>query len=327
LSNSNVRKFDVLATFACIGTLVFWSGGPNFIKFLTGHLDSWTQNMLRYIAACLFWLPFLLFLFKKKRVDKSVWRKALLPAVPNLAMQSLWAAGFYYIGPAFMVLLNKSSIIWIAGFSLIFFADERPLLKSSRFWLGASLSVIGVIGVLLFKEDFATTKTITGVIIALVTAVMWSIYAISVKIAFKNVDSRAGFSVISIYTVFGLCVLAFIFGRPQDCLQIGAWPWACVIISGVTAIGLGHVLFYVAIKRIGATIPTLVILAQPFTVFVISSMFFGESLNGFQWLFGVVLLAGAALAIWSQQYLGHERLKPGQSGDKKSRPLDVSGED
>ena len=127
--NNHVRKFDVLATFACIGTVLFWSGGPIFIKFLTGHLDSWTQNMLRYLAACLFWLPFLLFLIKKRRVEKSVWRKALLPAVPNLAFQSLWAVGFYYIDPTFLVLLNQSSIIWIAGFSLIFFAMKGRCLK------------------------------------------------------------------------------------------------------------------------------------------------------------------------------------------------------
>ncbi len=303
MNGANVRKFDVLATVACIGTLLFWSIGPNFIKILTGHLDLWTQNFLRYLAACLFWLPFLVFLIKKKRVNKSIWRKALLPAVPNIAMQSLWAAGFYYIEPAFLVLLTKTSVIWIAVFSFIFFVDERPLLKSNRFWLGMALSVIGVIGVLVFKEDFATTKTIIGVFIALSTSIMWATYTILAKISFKDIDSRAGFSVISIYTVLGLFLLAMIFGRPRDCLEMGAWPWTCVIVSGVTAIGLGHVLYYEVIKRIGVTIPSLVILSQPFTVFAISSVLFGEFLNGHQWFFGVILLAGSALAIWAQQHL------------------------
>jgi len=301
--NNHIKKFDVTATLACAGTLLFWSVGPNFIKFLTGHLDSWTQNMLRYLAACLFWLPFLLFLIKKRRVDKSVWRRALLPAVPNLAMQSLWAAAFYYIDPAFMVLLTKFSVIWIAGFSFVFFADERALIKSKRFWLAVALSAIGVVGVVLYKEDFTTVKTITGIVIALAVSVMWGVYTVSVKIAFKDIDSRVGFSVISIYTLFGLFVLALIFGRPQECLHMGSWPWVCVVVSGVTAIGLGHVLYYAAIKRIGATIPNLVILSQPFTVFAISSIFFGEFLNGLQWLFGVVLLAGAAFAIWAHQHL------------------------
>jgi drug/metabolite transporter (DMT)-like permease len=75
------------------------------------------------------------------------------------------------------------------------------------------------------------------------------------------------------------------------------------VISGVTAISLGHVLYYVAIKRIGATIPLLVILSQPFIVLAISNMVFGESLNAVQLLFGVVLLLGSAFALWAQQDL------------------------
>jgi len=301
--HANIRKFDLSATFACVGVLFFWSLGPIFISYLTGYLDSWTQNLLRYSAACLFWLPFLLLSIKRKRLDTRIWRRAVLPAAANIVMQSLWAGAFYYIGPAFMVLLTKTSVIWIAGFSFAFFVDERPLVKSKRFWLGLVLSMIGVIGVVYYKEDFAATRTITGIVIALAAAFMWGMYTVSVKIAFRDIDSRNGFSVISIYTVAGLCVFALLFGRLGECVKMGAWQWACVVISGVTAIALGHVLYYAAIKRIGATIPALVILSQPFTVLAISNVVFREALNILQLLFGVVLLAGSALAIWAQQHL------------------------
>ena len=299
----NIRKIDLSATFACVGVLFFWSLGPIFISYLTGYVDSWTQNLLRYSAACLFWLPFLLFSIKTKQLDTRIWRRAILPAVANIIFQSLWAGAFYYIGPAFMVLLTKTSVIWIAGFSFALFADERPLVKSKRFWLGLALSVIGVIGVLYYKVDLAATRTITGIVIALATAFMWGVYTISVRIAFRDIDSRSGFSVISIYTVAGLCVLAVLFGRPQDCVAMGLWQWACVVISGVMCIAFGHVLYYAAMRRIGATIPALVILAQPFAVLAISNVVFGESLNVFQLVFGLVLFAGAALAIWAQQHL------------------------
>ncbi|MHC4693263.1 MAG: DMT family transporter [Planctomycetota bacterium] len=299
----NTKKFDITATFACLGTLSFWAFGPIFIKYLTGCVDSWTQNLLRYSAACLFWLPFLLYAIRKKRFEPKIWRKALLPAVPNIVMQSLWAGGFYFLGPAFMVLLTKTSVVWVAAFSFILFADERALIKSKYFWLGLALSAIGVVGVMYYKDDFAATKTLIGIVIALVTAFTWALYTISVKIAFKDIDSLHGFSVISIYTVAGLFVLALLFGDLQDCVTMTAWQWACAVISGVTAISLGHVLYYVAIKRIGATIPLLVILSQPFIVLAISNIVFGESLNAIQLLFGVVLLLGSAFALWAQQDL------------------------
>ncbi|MBW8042236.1 MAG: DMT family transporter [Planctomycetes bacterium] len=299
----NKGKFDITATFACLGTLFFWAFGPIFIKYLADYVDLWTQNLLRYSVACLFWLPFLLFAIKRKRFDTKIWRKALLPAVANIVMQCFWAGGFYYLGPAFMVMLTKSSIIWVVAFSFILFADERALIRSKHFWLGLALSAIGVVGVMYYKEDFAATKTLIGIIIALACAFTWAIYTISVKIAFKDNASHHSFSVISIYTVAGLFVLALLFGKVQECVTMGAWRWACVVISGVTAISLGHVLYYVAIKRIGATIPALVILSQPFIVFAISRIVFGESLNTIQLLFGVVLLIGSALALWAQQHL------------------------
>lgn len=300
---ANIRKFDISATFACIGTLAFWSLGPNFIKYLTGYVDLWTQNLLRYSVACLFWMPFLLYGLKAKRIGAEVWRKACLPAAANIVFQSLWAAAFYYIDPAFMVLLTKSSVIWIAGFSLIFFASERSLVRSSRFWLGLVLSVIGVIGVVYHKEDFVGSMTLAGIIIGLMAAVMWAVYTLSVRIAFRDIDSRSGFSVISIYTVTGLFILGIRFGNLSDCVRMGAGRWAVVVVSAVVSIALAHVLYYAAIRRIGATVPATVILAQPFTVLAISHFAFGESMSGLQILFGIILLAGSALAIWAQQHL------------------------
>jgi len=291
------------ATLACLAALVCWSVGPIFIKYLTGHLDLWTQNLLRYLSACLFWLPFLLASVHKRRLDRSVWRRAIVPGAANIILQSFWAGAFYYIDPAFMNLIVKSSVIWIAGFSLVFFAEERGLIRSGRFWSGLILSTAGVVGVLVSKEDFGSRQTTTGILIALAAAFFWGLYTVFVRIAFRNIDSRAGFGVISIYTVAGLAVLAAVFGDIGQSASMPPWPWACVVISGIISIALSHVLYYAAMRRIGATIPSLVLLATPFTVLAISHVVFGESLNGLQLLFGVILLAGAALAIWSQQHL------------------------
>ena len=296
------RKINLTATFGCLGALIGWSIGPIFIKYLTGYLDAWTQNALRYSVASLFWLPFLLSSIRAKRLDGRVWRKALVPAGANVVMQSLWAAAFYYIGPAFMVLLTKTNIIWVAAFSLVVFPDERKLVHSTRFWAGLMLSVTGLIGVMYYRVDLAA-QTATGIAIALTAAFAWGVYTISARIAFRDIPSSSAFSVTSIYTSAGLIILALLFGRVGDCATIGAWEWACVIISAVVAIALAHAAYYAAMKRIGATIPALVILAQPLLVLAMSSVVFDESFRLVQLLFAVALLIGSALAIWAQQHL------------------------
>ena len=296
-------RIDMVATAACLGALLFWSLGPIFIKYLSGYTDSWTQNALRYSVACLFWLPFLVYITAKGNFARRTWRRAILPSFANLAMQSLWAAGFYYLDPAFMTLLTKTSVFWIAGFSLMFFPEERPLARSRRFWLGLLLSVLGMLGVLYFKEDFTARGTLIGIVIALAEAFMWGVYTIAVKIAFRDTDSRSSFSVMSIYAAIGMWICAFLLGEPQRALALDIRTWAAVVFSGVASIALAHVLYYAAIRRIGATIPMLVILAQPFVVFSLSSAIYHERLSGLQLLFGAALLLGSALSVWAQQHL------------------------
>ena len=297
------KKVDLLATTAIIGSLCCWSAGPIFIKYFTGYIDFWTQNFLRYLTACIFWLPFLIYSVRKRKVKNIIWKIALLPAAANVVMQCFWAASFYYIDPTFMNLLIKSSLVWIAIFSIVFFEDERPLVRSKRFWLGLTLSVAGVCGVLACKEGFAERTTIIGIILALFAAFFWAVYTLTVRAAFKQADSRISFAVICIYTVLGLGLLELIFGEFAESLHMGVRQWLYLIISGIIPIAISHVLYYMAIKRIGATIPSLVLLASPFTVLAGSYIVFGETLSALQVVFGLVLIAGSALAIWAQEHL------------------------
>jgi len=277
--------------------------GPIFIKFLTGSLDSFTQNALRYAVACLFALPFLWLVARHRRMDGRVWRKAIWPAIPNVLMQTLWAASFYYADPALVSLLSETNILWIIALSVILIAEERRLLGSWRFWAGLALSITGVLGVLYNKRDFAASGTRIGIALALGQAVFSALYAILIKKNIGQINSQVGFFVVSLYTTAALWVLALIWGHPGQALNIGLRDWTFVVVSGVTAITLGHTLYYAAIKRIGATIPSLVILAQPFGVLILSRIVFGEQMNGWQLAFGVVLLSGAACAIWARRDL------------------------
>ena len=307
MNKLTTRRFDLPATFACIFVIISWSVNPIFVKYLTYDTDVWTQNLLRYIVACLFWLPVLIWAISKGRVDKKIWYRSLIPVIANVIMQSLWVMAFYYIDPAFMNLLDKSSFLWIMVLSLFLFTEERVLLRSRRFWTSVILSITGIAGVMLFDKRFGTLQTTVGILLVLSAAILWSIYTVSVKIAFKDIDSRYGFSVISIYTVIGLFIPALFVGDLKQSFSLGAKPWIYIIVSSILSIALSHVFYYTAIKRIGAMIPALSLLATPFIVIVLSGIFFKERLNGWQLFSGILLLAGCALAIWSQEHLNPQK--------------------
>lgn len=301
MSKSTPRLLISLAAISCIGTLICWSSAPLFIKYLTGYLDLWTQNLLRYAAACLFWLPFLFVAAKKGQLPKAVWKRALLPSIPNILMQTLWAAAFYYIDPGFASLLSTTAFLWAIVLSVIFFADERQHLSSRLFRLSVILSLVGLMGVMFFHPAFTHSYTIIGIAIIMLYGLIWGLYAVAVKVAFRGIDSRTGFSVVSIYTVVALFILTMFMGQPSKCLEMPFSGWNAVVISGVTGIALGHVFYYISLRRLGATTPSLVQLAQPFIVVVISYFLFSEKLSVPQLVFGVVLVAGSALAILAKK--------------------------
>jgi drug/metabolite transporter (DMT)-like permease len=301
MSKSTPRLLTSLAALSCIGTLICWSSAPLFIKYLTGYLDLWTQNLLRYGAACLFWLPFLLIAAKSGQLPKTVWKRALLPFIPNIIMQNLWAAAFYYIDPGFASLLSTTAFLWVIILSVIFFADERQHLSNRLFRLSIILSLVGLMGVMFFHPAFTHSYTIIGIAIIMLYGLIWGLYGVAVKVAFRGIDSRIGFSVVSIYTVVALSILTIFMGQPSKCLELSFNGWTVIVISGVTGIALGHVFYYISIRRLGATTPSLVQLTQPFIVVVISYFVFSEKLSVPQLVFGVILVAGSALAILAKK--------------------------
>lgn len=301
--NKHQHHFDIIATLCCAGFVGCWTIGALQIEYLTGELDVWTQNFGRYVVACLFWMPFLLYHLGRGRVPRRLWLAAIPVFAGNMVMQVCWAGSFYFAEPGFIALLNKTSVIWVAGFSLIFFVDERALLKSIYFWIGLCCSLSGLVGVILFQEGFSVRTSLGGAILPIASSIAWAVYTLTAKVMFKGIDSRISFAVMTLYMVAGLGTLTVIFGTPSQLAAMDVKGWANLVSSGISAIALAHVFYYIAIHRIGATIPAMTLLATPFCTIIASRLVYGETLTLGQLAFGAVLISGAAAAILAQRDL------------------------
>ncbi len=276
---------------------------PLIIKYIAAYMDFWTQNFLRYLTVAIMMLPFVLLSKRKNAFKKDLWRKTLIIGVINVLLQSAWGAAFYYINPALITLLSKTSVLWTVSIAIIFFTDERPLARSPAFWLSFCIVIVGLVGITVSKENFSSSSSITGIILTLIFAFIWAIYTIAVKILLKNEDSTVSFTLVSIYTTIGLGICAFCWGKPLQCANFTFKLWFLIVLSSITGIFISHTTFYSAIKRIGSSIPTLVLLVQPFLVLIVSRSMFSEHLKSAQWFFGILLIAGAALAIKAEEHL------------------------
>jgi len=270
------------------------------LKYLTHHVpDGFTTNMIRYPIATIVYLPLLVSTVRRGHSLGRFWITALVPAIVNIISQTLFAIAPYYMNAGVMSFLLRLSTIWSILLAFTLFADERPLARSPLFWSGA---VIGLVGFLLMaiygNPEFRLTTA--GILIVLVCSLFWGLYDVTVRHTMGRLHPLVVFGVIGNYSSIGLLLLGPV-GEPSSVLRLEPWPLAMLVISAFIGISAAHGMYYVALQRLGVAVPAIVMLATPFVSIMVSAIFLGERFTALQWIGGLTLLGGAALALLSRQ--------------------------
>jgi len=290
----NKATIALILFMLCSGTI------PLFLKYFTPYIDGWTANGYRYAVAALMYLPFLLIKIKAKKVDSKVWKLALIPTAFNIVLQSTWAWAPYYIDPGLIGFLGRSTLIWSIIGSFILFSDERPLLGSKRFWFGLVIAIIGFTGLSLGGKDIPYGGTLFGIILVLTSCLFMSAYLLSVRYYFRKTDSRIAFSVIALYTSIGTIIMMLFLGETMAFIRLPLKINFLIVLSAIIGIGVAHVLYYVAQKRLGSAISSSAVLLSAFYTAFLSSFIFDEKLTIFQWVAGLLITIGGVLLLTAQ---------------------------
>ena len=142
-----------------------------------------------------------------------------------------------------------------------------------------------------------------GVILVFFTSIGWAGYQVSVRSTMADVDSRTAFGMIAAITSTGLVVSMFSFGQPQRALLLPTRMILMVLLSGAVGIAGAHLLFYIALKRIGLAIATSANIVSAVVTALFSRILFGEDLSPTQWFGGVALVGGGILLTLAQSHL------------------------
>ncbi|MFH1741712.1 MAG: DMT family transporter, partial [bacterium] len=228
-------------------------------------------------------------------------RRALFPTAFNLVAQTLWAWAPYFLEPAIMAFLVKVSGVFAVLGSLFIFRDESKLLGSRFFWSGLAFCLLGFVGMAFLGHEIPSGSTLVGIVVIVSCGAFFAWYGVAVRWAMGGVDARISFGIISVYTSLGTIGLMFLFGEPGRMMDMSVNRMLVLALSAVLGIATAHVLFYIAIERIGVAISTGCQLLSPFGTAVGSFFIFHEVLTSGQWLSGSILLAGCGLLLWSQE--------------------------
>jgi drug/metabolite transporter (DMT)-like permease len=285
---------------ALLATVVVWSTPPIFQFWLARSFDPWTQNFYRYAAGFLVMSPFLWWMTRR---DVAVWRRVAWrgcgwAAVPNVVHQVAQTMAVVLLMPGVYALLGRISVVFTAVLAVVMFADERWIARSTRFTLGISCGLLGLAGLAWSEGGFGTeVKTTAGFGLGLLAAGGWALYGILVKKHTAESGPTLGFGVISFFTTALLMPFMVVFGDPAAVLRADLWTNTVLLGSGILSIGLGHWLYYIGIRELGAAPSQAALLLCPLGTMLLSAGLFGETFHPGQLVSGVVLLCGALFAL------------------------------
>jgi len=285
---------------ALLATVVIWSSPPIFQYWLASSFDTWTQNFYRYLAGFLAMAPFLLWMAWRapRRIPMRDWIGCGLAAIPNVVHQIAQTVAVVLLWPGVYALLGRLSVVFTAILAVIFFADERWIARSWKFLAGAVLALLGVAGLVWAPgQGISGAETWTGLLLALAAALGWATYGILVKKFTRQAGPTLGFGVVSFFTTLLLLPGMLFFGDAATLFRVDAWTNFVLFASGVVSIGLGHWLYYIGIREVGAAPSQAALLLCPLGTMMLSAGLFGEIFRLEQIAAGAVLLIGAFLAL------------------------------
>ncbi|HYK91211.1 MAG TPA: DMT family transporter [Acidobacteriota bacterium] len=291
-----MKKRASPAFLALLVSILSWSSIPLFLKYFTDSLDAWTVNGVRYAFSALLMLPGLRVRTAGSEKQRSLWSSALVPACVNTAGQVGWALIPYYVTASVMAFGIRASFLFTILGSLWLLPEERYLLRSRPFWLGA-VSCIAGLSALFWASLRQASASVPGLLILLSCAAVWGFYGITVRKFMKDHQPHRSFAAISLYTSGILTVLMLSFGRVSALARLSPGNLSLLALSSVLGIALAHVLMYYVLNRLGPIVESGAEMLAPFLTFCGAALIFGERLSALQWTGGLGVIAGCVLMV------------------------------
>jgi drug/metabolite transporter (DMT)-like permease len=164
----------------------------------------------------------------------------------------------------------------------------------AREWAGIGVSFAGVVLIAVGAEDRLSSHA-GGIVLAIVTAATFAAYSVGVVPLMRRYSP---YRISAVTALIGSLLLG-LSGSWQLARQswdVGALAWAAVLYGALAAVGVGNLLWFKLIDRVGPGRAAVYLNLQPFLGAVFAVLVISESLKPVQIAGGAVVGAGIALA-------------------------------
>lgn len=285
--NWTVSSVDLML----IAMSIVWGLNFTAIKGAVSEFQPLTFNTIRFAISSLFLLGLLWLRERSIRVHrKDLARFVLLAIIGNTAYQM-----FFINGIALTTATNSALILATTPIFIILFGALLNVEKvTSRIVQGVILSFIGVVMIVLGTGNSLTfsNQSLLGDLLIVANPICWSIYTVLSKPMLKEYSPLKLTAVTMAIGAVPLVLVGIPSLGTQNWAEISTSSWVGLGFSAFLAIGLGYVIWYTGVSRIGSAKTSLY--DNLVTVFAVASawIILSESMTWIQ-ILGAVLVFGS----------------------------------
>jgi len=269
---------------------VLWGAAYLFTRSAVPAFGPVPLVALRFAIAVVVLLP-VLWLRGGLPVLAQFPRQLLINGIPLTALPfALLSWGALYLGAGMIAVLNATAPMFAALIAHFVLKDRLSG------WRALGL-VVGLAGVALLtwgNVSFKDGNAWLALAVVLGTAMLWGVGATYTKRHFGNTDP--------VVTTFGSLGAACLFLAPAAWAM---WPaaapsaraWAEMAFLGVASSGLGMLMYFRLLRRIGPVRAMSVTFLSPLVAMVSGALYLGESLTLQMMAGAAVVLLGTALSL------------------------------
>ena len=286
-----VAHRDRTADLMLAGTILIWALNFTVTRYVLEHgFQPLVYSTVRYGIAATLFASFTYAYEGSLRV-----RKRDIVIVLVAAAFGIWLNQLSYVYA--IKLTNASTTALILGSTPIFAALIAYAIglerMSSRFWLAAAVSFLGVSLVAIGSGE--VRGDVKGDLLGVATAATWAAYSVAIAPLMRRYSP---YRISAVVLVIGWLVIAAT-AVPQLGKQnwdLGWEVWALLAFAVLGPLVLTNILWFKAVDRVGPSHATLFANAQPFVAVIFAVLLLGETLSWLQIVGGVAIGVGIWMA-------------------------------
>lgn len=277
-----------------IGVQVIWALQVVVVKWAVGIWESLAYAGIRFAVGGLLFAAFVLWREGSLRVTRRhAWRIALCSAIGVLFNQVTFMRAAETTTAATISLMMASA----PAFAAIFAAMAGHERVGRRHWAGVVVAVLGVALILRGGGADLDFSSLEGDIWALLAASSFALFTVLLRPVVAEY-SASRVSALSLLMGGGmLLVISWPSILRQDYGALGPGAWGALLYSMVIALLITNLIWFGAVRKIGAARVTALMPLQPAAGVVLAVLLLGESVHPLELLGGSIVIAGVLLTI------------------------------